>query len=94
MDDDLVEARCLHRKPVAEQVDLLGAHEGLKAGIVSSGSDEGHLKWVREVVRASADESELVEQVVLRAAGHDAPAVDERHAVSYTHLTLPTNREV
>ena len=57
-------------------------------------ASEKHVREYDDLLRQAADHSSLLERELdlLRPLLAPAPAVV--HPVSYTHLTLPTNREV
>ena len=53
-----------------------------------------HITYIGEVVEKLADYSSFPELFIKYEEGDPIPSGKAIHAVSYTHLTLPTNREV
>src|SRR5659263_732179 len=55
--DDLVERRRLDHEARAEQVDLVGRHEGLEPGVVRAGTEEGDARRVGQIAGSAAHDS-------------------------------------
>ena len=65
------------------------APEAADALIMDEGPDEASETDSHEAASERTEHAEAVERLISRLGGEDRP-----EAVSYTHLTLPTNREV